>query len=437
MAAKVKKDRGAWWVITHYEGKRKKNRIGPTKSHKREAEQIAKKINAKIALGEFQPDAGRTAALPFASYATNWLHNEVELPIDRGVATALSPATAELHERHIRLYLSPFFESQDVAEIRVADVQRLYDRCLTTGKPPSERSVEMVLATLRRILAYGEAREEVGRNPVEVWKRSRGRRRRAGDPSDARENVLDSSELAELLRVARADFPRHFPLLLCLADTGARLGEATALRWADVDLDSGSAHIQRSYSSGKRLSPTKTGQHRVVELSARLRAALAPLRPDLFGDDALVFPNTEGGLLDPYNWRRKVFRKLAERALGKGRRFTPHGLRHTFASLHMARGTNLKWIQSQGGWASAKMLLDTYGHHLPSESTGYADALADAPERPYTAPRPERAAAATTRPRTPHPESRTPARTSRPADWWARLDSNQGPPACKAGALTS
>jgi hypothetical protein len=69
-------------------------------------------------------------------------------------------------------------------------LQALYDHCLATGKPPSERSVEMVMATLRRILAYAEAREEIGRNPVEVWKRSRGRRRR----SDARivaENVVD------------------------------------------------------------------------------------------------------------------------------------------------------------------------------------------------------------------------------------------------------
>ena len=30
---------------------------------------------------------------------------------------------------------------------------------------------------------------------------------------------------------------------------------------------------------------------------------------------------------------------------GPGRRVTPHMLRHTFASLHLARGTNLKWVQ--------------------------------------------------------------------------------------------
>jgi integrase len=80
-----------------------------------------------------------------------------------------------------------------------------------------------------------------------------------------------------------------------------------------------------------------------------------------------------------------VFRRAVEKALGAGRRFTLHGLRHTFASLHMVRGTKLKWIQAQGGWASAKLLLDTYGHFLPTETTGYADALSGDPRRPYTA----------------------------------------------------
>jgi Phage integrase family len=175
-------------------------------------------------------------------------------------------------------------------------------------------------------------------------------------------------------------------LILFLADTGARLGEATALRWTDLDLEKGTARIARSFSGGRYLSPTKTGRGRTVELSARLREALSAERPDLFGAEALVFPNEAGGLMDPHNFRDRVFRRLVERVLGQGRRFTPHGLRHTFASLHLASATNLKWVQAQGGWASAKMLLDTYGHFIPADTTGYADALAGAPGRPQAAP---------------------------------------------------
>jgi hypothetical protein len=51
----------------------------------------------------------------------------------------------------------------------------------------------------------------------------------------------------------------------------------------------------------------------------------------------------------------------------------------------LARSTNIKWIQAQGGWASAKGLLDTYGHYLPTETTGYADALSNDTGRHNTA----------------------------------------------------
>ncbi len=39
-------------------------------------------------------------------------------------------------------------------------------------------------------------------------------------------------------------------------------------------------------------------------------------------------------------------------------------------------GSSIKWIQKQGGWASAKMLLDVYGHRMPNEMSGYSANLA-------------------------------------------------------------
>ena len=86
-----------------------------------------------------------------------------------------------------------------------------------------------------------------------------------------------------------------------------------------------------------------------------------------------------------HNVRARAFRRIVTRALGPNRKFSPHGLRHTFASLHLAFGTNLKWIQNMGGGSSAKLLLDLYGHFLPTESTAFADAI-DGRKRHYTAP---------------------------------------------------
>ena len=125
-----------------------------------------------------------------------------------------------------------------------------------------------------------------------------------------------------------------------------------------------------------------------MELSSRLRAALLKLRPDLFADETLVFPNDAGGFIDPANFRRRVFDRVTRQALGRSRaaQIHPHSLRHTFASLHLARGTNLVWVQRQGGWKSPKVLLDTYTHFVPSEMIGFADALTtpNGPIRPQS-----------------------------------------------------
>ncbi len=114
-------------------------------------------------------------------------------------------------------------------------------------------------------------------------------------------------------------------------------------------------------------------------------------QPNVFPipEETLVFPNQYGGFLQGTNFRARVFSKLVREVLGAGRHYSPHCLRHTWASLHMAWGTPIKWIQEQGGWTTAKLLLDTYGHFMPTEMRGFADALTAAPNGPQTAPTPE------------------------------------------------
>ncbi len=108
MAAKVKWDRGAWWVVTHYQRTRQKNRVGPTKAHRREAEQIAKKVNAALALGTFKPH-GETIerTITLAAVARRWLRTEIELPLERGLDGAVAPKTAQLHRVHLEKRILP------------------------------------------------------------------------------------------------------------------------------------------------------------------------------------------------------------------------------------------------------------------------------------------------------------------------------------------
>jgi integrase len=91
------------------------------------------------------------------------------------------------------------------------------------------------------------------------------------------------------------------------------------------------------------------------------------------GPDDLVFQNTNGGVLRNGNFTKRRFIPAA-RAIGVPD-LTPHGLRHTAASLAIAAGTNVKVVQQMLGHATASMTLDLYGHLFPDQLDDVADRL--------------------------------------------------------------
>ena len=228
MAAKVKFDRGAWWVHTHHLGRRVKRRIGTTQTDKRNAEKIAVQINARIALGDFDLDdrAGEKHTT-FQELATRWFEIEIELPMQRNLAGCVAPKTARLHEAHLRLRILPVLSDKPVKKLGIADVQSLYDHCLKAEPPISQRTIEMTIGTVGRILSYAETLEMVNTNAVAAWKRARGRRRSSQISPIRRDQALDSAQLQKFLDSARAVSPEWYAFVLFLADTGVRLGEAS------------------------------------------------------------------------------------------------------------------------------------------------------------------------------------------------------------------
>jgi hypothetical protein len=104
---------------------------------------------------------------------------------------------------------------------------------------------------------------------------------------------------------------------------------------------------------------------RRIVMSPVLRQALEQHR--LIGRASemdLVFSNENGLSLDPENLIKREFLPALDRAGLRRIRF--HDLRHTYASLLISQGENIKFIQSQLGHASAKTTLDRYRHLMPN-----------------------------------------------------------------------
>ena len=169
-------------------------------------------------------------------------------------------------------------------------------------------------------------------------------------------------------------------LILLLACTGLRWGEATALRVRDIDLDRRRVDVRRAFSDvGGRviLGTPKSHQSRTVPLPRFLAAELAAAVAGKHADQ-LVFTAPGGSVLRLPNWRRSVFMPARRRA-GLSDRFRVHDLRHTAASLmSFQAGYPPKMLQEIMGHASITTTLGLYGHLYPGEMDRYADRLNEA-----------------------------------------------------------
>ncbi len=121
-------------------------------------------------------------------------------------------------------------------------------------------------------------------------------------------------------------------LVLLLAYTGLRFGEAAGLRVRSLDLLRGRIEVTESVTevNGRLVfGTTKTGEHRPVSIPPPLRVELSA-RCSGKGPDDFVFTAPQGGPLWDRNFRRRYFDRAAVQVGLAG--LVPHELRSTAAS---------------------------------------------------------------------------------------------------------
>ncbi len=178
-----------------------------------------------------------------------------------------------------------------------------------------------------------------------------------------------------------------------MSRTGLRLGEALALQWGDLDFAAREVRVERAVSAGGEVSTPKSGHGRTVDMATSVRDALQRHRARLSeawlkqrpGKDAdgnevpkgpmppWVFPSERWTPLDHSNVRKGF--DAALRQAGLPSHYSPHSLRHTFASLLLADAVSPAYVQEQLGHASITLTVDTYGRWLKKRAPGALDRL--------------------------------------------------------------
>jgi integrase len=89
-----------------------------------------------------------------------------------------------------------------------------------------------------------------------------------------------------------------------------------------------------------------------------------------------VFASSEGTPLDAQNIVYRYFKPLLKQARLPSIRW--HDLRHTYATLLLARGTHPTYVQKSLGHASVQLTLDRYSHWIPSMGRATAEGMEEA-----------------------------------------------------------
>ena len=175
------------------------------------------------------------------------------------------------------------------------------------------------------------------------------------------------------------------PLVEFLVASGARFGEATALKPGDINLAERTVNIRRAWryvvGEGFQLGPPKTKRSlRTIDVAGTSLAKL-----NLTGE--WVFTNsgrsTNGGPHDPVrgpNFYTNVWVPALAKAKEKGLTKKPrvHDLRHSNASWLIQAGVPLTVIQRHLGHESIQTTSDRYGHLDRESSRVVADVISEA-----------------------------------------------------------
>jgi integrase len=258
-------------------------------------------------------------------------------------------STATDYRRILKNHVRPFFgEHVKVADVQSEDIDRLHRKVTHSGAYAANRTI----AVLSKMFALSMRWKMRTDNPCKgVAKNKEYHRRR----------YLSADELARLVK-ALAEHPDQqvADIVRVLLLTGARKGEALAMRWGDIDLGKG--------LWSKPASSTKQREHHEVPLSAPVLAILSRISEQQSDRrhvlPTYVFPGIgETGHVVEI---KKGWASLLKAAGITGLRI--HDLRHSFASVVVSAG---------GSLPLAGALL---GHSQPSTTARYTHLFQD-PQR--------------------------------------------------------
>lgn len=273
----------------------------------------------------------------------------------------VKPSTKALHAMHWKM-LSPVISDKGISDFGRAEARFLLFKMLESGLSPKTARDRM--AFIKQLLLFAATTLEEKIKPTE-WKLKYPQ----GKPREIK--AFTEGEMLRIVRYGEEEIKEGrvsvLPVVLSVL-TGMRIGETLALRWGDIDWNHNIIHVRRNvvkaYDPETKTeryfvgSPKTTQGYREIPILLTLKRILREAGGKAPEADNYVVGNTDkpaghGSVRDSYT---RFLRRHKLPAINF------HGLRHTYATLLVGSGVDVKTISTLLGHSKVSLTLDLYVH---------------------------------------------------------------------------
>lgn len=277
-----------------------------------------------------------------------------------------------------------------ISTIKYSHIKKLY-LSLIHEKGFKPNSMEIVNSILHPVFEIAVRDDYIRKNPTEGVMREIKLTHDWEKPKRHALTVEQQSRFIDFI-VNSPIYGKWCPMFTFFLGTGCRVGEATGLRWDDVDfknsiIDINHALIYRKCEDGKCrfhiTTPKTKNSNRIIPMFQEVRAALLQLKErqlkrglnnaTVDGYKNFVFLNRYGDVFSAHAINRVINRickayneEESENAAKENRspillpHFSVHNLRHTFCTRFCEQERNIKIIQEIMGHADITTTMDIY-----------------------------------------------------------------------------
>lgn len=313
-----------------------------------------------------------TAFEPAASSDTTVADGQSSLTVAQWMSTwfdtflNVGKSTRQRYEIDIRLHIVPGIGDISLAQLTALDIQRLYNALLQKGL--SAKSVKNLHGILHSALATALKMELVQKNVTDACTLPHIEKKEM--------HTLADQRLTAFLQAAAVD--EFYPAFYVCLFTGLRESELLGLTWDCIDFENSRIRVYRQFrrqnfhneKSVWKFSSLKNKKERTIvvpsqviqmlkNIKAKQKVSQARNNTTCLVDHDFVFTKKNGEFIQTSQLYRH-FKKIVTQMGCPDVRF--HDLRHTYATIAIQSGTDVKTVSSNLGHATVAFTMDQYAH---------------------------------------------------------------------------